>query len=34
MKKWMLLLLLVNGVVLLGQAQIKIGKRTFDTKKY
>lgn len=33
MKKWMLLLLLVNGVVLLGQAQIKIGKRTFDTKK-
>ena len=33
MKKWMLVVLVLVGSVSLGQAQIKIGNRTINTKK-
>lgn len=33
MKKWVLLLLVIAGSIATGQAQIKIGKRTINTKK-
>lgn len=33
MKKWMLCILLMAGCVITAQAQVKIGKRTIDTKK-
>ncbi len=33
MKKWLLLVLLLAGCLTIAQAQIKIGKRSFDTKK-
>ena len=33
MKKWMLVVLVLAGSVSWGQAQIKIGNRTINTKK-
>ena len=33
MKKWMLVVLVLAGSVSWGQAQIKIGNRTLNTKK-
>ena len=33
MKKWILLVLVLTGGIVAGQAQIKIGNRTINTKK-
>lgn len=33
MKKWVLLVLVVAGIMSVGQAQIKIGNRMINTKK-
>ena len=33
MKKWILLVLVLTGGIVTGQAQIKIGNRTINTKK-